>query len=61
MARTYGEVLPESFSSIFKPLVNGNTAFIDIGSGHGLITIAAVRDYGCAFGLGVEKYRSDYA
>ena len=58
MARTYGEILPESFGAVFEPCTTGKTVFVDIGSGHGLITVAAVQDYGCSFAIGIEKYRS---
>ncbi len=57
MARTYGEIVEASFADIFKISSGEDTVFVDIGSGHGLITIAAVQDFGCCFGLGIEKYR----
>ena len=57
MARTYGEIIEDSFSEVFKIAKGNDTVFVDIGSGHGKITVAAVRDFGCKFALGIEKYK----
>jgi len=57
MARTYGEIVQSSFRDVFNIAKGEDTIFVDIGSGHGLITIAAVQEYGCCFALGIEKYK----
>lgn len=58
MARTYGEVLESSFSEIFSIATGEDTVFLDIGSGHGRLVIAAVQNFGCRLSVGIEKYRS---
>ena len=57
MARTYGEIVESSFQDVFAIASGQDTIFVDIGSGHGLITIAAVQEFGCCFALGIEKYK----
>ena len=57
MARTYGEIIEASFSEVFDIAHGEETIFLDIGSGHGKITISAVQSYGCSFAIGIEKYR----
>ena len=61
MARTYGEIVQASFEDVFAQTLNRNAAvFVDIGSGKGLITAAAVQEGGYAKAVGVEKYRDKY-
>ena len=60
MAHTYGEVLPPSFPDIFSSAHSEQSVFIDAGSGYGALLVAAVREYGCQFALGVEKYKDKY-
>ena len=60
MAHTYGEVLPPSFPNIFSFAHSEQSVFIDAGSGYGALLIAAVREYGCQFALGIEKYKDKY-
>ena len=62
MAHTYGEVLQSSFPAIFAclPPQEGPRLFVDLGSGHGALCLAAVS---CGFdrALGVEKYEDKFA
>lgn len=61
MARTYGEIVEASFPTVFALLPVQDTVFVDIGSGHGTITIDAVRSFGCRCAIGIEKYRYIFA
>ena len=60
MPRTYGEITSTSFPKLFELSHGPSTVFIDAGSGHGLLTKAAVEQFQCAFGLGIEKYREPF-
>lgn len=55
MARTYGEILQQSFRSVFR-FCNSDTLFLDVGSGRGLIVAASVQEGGCYRAVGIEKY-----
>lgn len=60
MPRTYGEITSTSFPKLFELSHGPSTVFIDAGSGHGLLTKAAVEQFQCAFGLGIEKYKEPF-
>ena len=60
MPRTYGEICAGSFHKLFELSDGPGTFFIDAGSGHGLLTKAAVEQFNCCFGLGIEKYREPF-
>jgi len=61
MARTYGEIVQASFEEVFNQTLDRSAAvFVDIGSGKGLITAAAVSEEGYAKAVGIEKYRDKY-
>ena len=60
MPRTYGEITSTSFPKLFELTHGPSTVFIDAGSGHGLLTKAAVEQFQCAFGLGIEKYKEPF-
>lgn len=55
MARTYGEILDNSFAGVFA-LCDEDTLFLDVGSGRGLIVAASVQQGGCYRAVGIEKY-----
>lgn len=72
MARTMGEVLPSSFTTLYSlaprpPAANRGadgdgspapaTLFVDVGSGYGTLCVAAVQEYGFGAAVGIEKYR----
>ena len=61
MARTYGEITQISFEEVFSQTLDRSRAvFVDIGSGKGVITAAAVARGGFKGALGIEKYRDKY-